>query len=218
MKESPVGLKSALAALAVGFGLLASPASALTLNIDFTIDALLFDDPMQFSTPEFTGGLNVGDTFGASLELEQDAGGFTSFPFQSLSVDLSTLGGPMLAFGGGGAFTGSNGGPQGPDTLELEIITSVLVDTVASLSVYSATLTFTDQDGAALDSGGLPPFLDFNLFETIEIDIKRLGNLGDTESLQASALSIVPVPAALPLMLTALGGFGLLAWRRRKSA
>jgi hypothetical protein len=33
-----------------------------------------------------------------------------------------------------------------------------------------------------------------------------------------SATAVTPVPAALPLFAAALGGLGLLGWRRRKSA
>ena len=40
----------------------------------------------------------------------------------------------------------------------------------------------------------------------------------DTVTLNIGPVSTVPLPAALPLMAAAIGGLGLLSWRRRNSA
>lgn len=43
-------------------------------------------------------------------------------------------------------------------------------------------------------------------------------DLANIDNLSYASTSAVPVPAALPLLVTAFGGLGFLGWRRRRSA
>ena len=42
------------------------------------------------------------------------------------------------------------------------------------------------------------------------------GSEGDWQRLEATLVSVVPIPAALPLLASALIGFGLVGYRKRK--
>ena len=90
------------------------------------------------------------------------------------------------------------------------------------LYVNGATTAFNASNGGGLTSLtiGRNPCCGENFDGLIDNVFVFDGALTTSElsEIQASGFSTVPVPAALPLLLTGLTGLGLIGWRRRKAA
>jgi len=118
--------------------------------------------------------------------------------------------------------------------LEAQTKTTAKLYTDDTLSVLVAGATVTNieiaQDGSGGDtkSGGvwsitglsiLGTFDTLRLFGGDDLSAPAAGAAdSDFSFVSASGAAAVPVPAALPLFMTALAGFGLLGWRRKRSA
>lgn len=104
-------------------------------------------------------------------------------------------------------------------------------DTLTTL-VVGATVSNIEiaQDGSGGDtkSGGVWSVAGGSIFGTFDtlrlfggddLSVPASGAAdSDFSFVSAAGAAVVPVPAALPLMLTALAGFGLLGWRRKRNA
>ena len=118
--------------------------------------------------------------------------------------------------------------------LEAQTKTTAGLYTDDTLTTLVAGVTVTNieiaQDGSGGDqkSGGVwavsgaSIFGDFDtlrLFGGDDLSAPAAGAAdSDFSFVSAEGAAVVPVPAALPLMLTALAGFGLMGWRRRRLA
>jgi len=213
MRNVLSGLSKTVGALALAAGLFAGPAAAITINFE------VFDAGTFGVAPEFTNGANPGDLFSLSFDAVPDT---PSDPnnlvttANSLSLNIN---GTVLDFTQPGNTTirVTDGGGSDTDEFALDYNGTGTINGVASTTffAYAVTLRFTDTDGDAFLTPDLPTSFDFALFEERSVVIQAFG-LG-SEFLRGNAVSAIPLPAAFPLLLSALGGFGFVAWRRRKT-
>ena len=218
-------IKSLAAAAALGAALWAAPANAVTIPIPFQVEL-----PPSAGAGEFTTGLSVGDTFGLDLDFIPTAastvgGGSNPTYFNSVAGLTLTTPSATVAFDQAGAVPGtidasvnvSNDGANG-DSLILNYFGSASVNGLPGAAIfYQLTLNLIDDDGTAFADADLPTVFDFSLFETRNVTITAFG--AGVEELHGNVIvSAVPVPAALPLMLSGLAGIAFIARKRRKAA
>lgn len=217
MRKVLFGLSKSVGALALAAGLFSAPAAALT--IPFEVENLRSP---TLTPAEFTGGLSIGDPFSLTIDpVAATPTNTTDLSTTASSLSL-TVGGTVVTFDqpGNADIRVTNGSGGAADFFELDYSGSALIDnTPGSAFFYLITLRFVDNEGLAFSSADLPTSFDFSLFETRNVIINGLGI--DEETLQGNAIAsvtTVPLPGALPLLLSALGGFGFLAARRKKAA
>lgn len=106
-----------------------------------------------------------------------------------------------------------------------EAVTNLQVDYVGENIPFDITLTFADSSTSTTTIPFDGDLFDIDTFVAGVSNITRLefSDLAGSELLLVTELrfdnvSAVPVPAALPLLLTGLFGFAVAGWRRRKSA
>lgn len=145
-----------------------------------------------------TGG-NL-DNFTYLLELDGDPGPGTNFLF----FDPINL--PFADHAIGDNSTGNGQGTVADDATEYASLINA-----NNVAQQSWNYEFFNLDGTALAA------FDPNVIGTYTIRLSAF----DGENLLAQTsidISTVPVPAALPLMASALVGLGVVAWRRRRAA
>jgi hypothetical protein len=91
-------------------------------------------------------------------------------------------------------------GSNGPIIVHLWDI-GTLTATATGFTLFVASTTVTDAQEASLLAG--------NTYFNIHTLTFRGGEI-------RGQIAVTPIPAALPLLATALGGIGLVAWRRRR--
>jgi hypothetical protein len=167
--------------------------------------------------------LSIGDTY--RIEYSYDTSAPDSDPDPqfgqydgALSANIAFSNGFNLSFSGGTIYVANDElvvsnsdfmifNHQGP-------FTSNFPTGLYSLSGLSWEL-IDDATRTALSSDSLPAsYLPTSLFTGtgFQIGFNGIGRPGEGLS---GTLTSTPVPAALPLFASALGGFGILAWRRR---
>ena len=129
------------------------------------------------------------DTTTGALLLQHVGSGIQFADASSNEVNLNDLVIDTASATVSATVTGDFGGPVGPSN-----------ETVFSIFLASILVTTPDLD---LILNGLDPVVP-NGF--------AFGVLADPET------AVVPLPAALPLLLTALAAMGLLGWRRKRAA
>lgn len=210
------------AVLAFAVLLLAAPApsSAASYTLAYSGTILSTNGP---GDPFAVLGYIAGDAISGTLTFDPfnegpgaDFLGQTSFDQASaaMTFNLSHSGGPSTSYSqSGSGFVGSaeNGffsalgfGYSGADyELVLNLITSDAGTSLLSLAGLPATPTelIAMLGGTAPSASG-----HFNIdgYGGVEFDI--------------AFTAVTPIPAALPLFATALGGLGFMTWRRRKAA
>ncbi|WP_395016506.1 hypothetical protein [Dongia sp.] len=185
-------LVTLLAGLVFG-GFLAAPASANTIA-NFSLIASL-------STPTDNDGLAIG-TF--SLDL-------TAHTIVAASITTQT---GVFIFGT--HYPGFSADTYSPIATGTELVfrnSSTAVPGVAG-QLLTLKLPFTD----LTDFSTLPTFLALG---DESVYFALCGGLCATRSVFGAAITLsvteTPIPAALPLLATALGGLGAAAWRRKRA-
>jgi hypothetical protein len=160
----------------------------------------LFNGDVTLGGPLDIASIDEGDWFdfrGSSLVDPSSGGRFgTIYGFGSVLLDFSGIGG-ILGFSGWATAAG-----VGADTLSFYDMSGALIDTV------------TDADGFGPGDGTME-FFSFVSSQLIGSISWEGPETAFDDLSYARNLSPVPVPAALPLMLLALGGLGLIARRRQ---
>lgn len=167
-----------------------------TYRIEFSYDTATPDadpDP-QFGLYNGTLSANVVFSNGYSLSF---SGGTINIANDELVVSNSDF----IGFSHLGPFTSNF--PTG--LYALNGISWYLVDDATRTALSSDKLPRFPLSTAPFDSG----------IGDLLIGFKGIGRPG--EGLHGTVAS-TPIPAALPLFVSALGGFGILAWRRRQRA
>ena len=198
--------------LAVGLAMLvATPVNAATSMLGI-IDGDTFDNPFNF-----TNLSNDGETI------------------DSLTLDLSGAGALCFDVGGGGVCNGSIGVPFTPQNGS-DVTTGSSAPTIGNAET-TLDLTFTNFDpfetlsfiidvdvlnGAAVTFGNdligatiSAMFSDGSSLLAIFAGVE--GNSDAAALILGDPVPPIPVPAGLPLLLTALGGLGFLARRRERT-
>jgi hypothetical protein len=209
-----MGLARTVAALAIaGLALPLGAASAQAASITFhgTVTAVTFDPGTPFA---------IGDTFDVTYQYDP------ATPDGNPTADTGTYAGAITSvsgsFSNGYTFTAGSGtisvqndhvgldefsyasGSGGPGTS---------VDGFALNSIFAL---FVDANGSAISIPAIP-------------SVGLLANLGQfvhkqvtfdfgAKSIQGSITAVTPIPAALLLFASSLGGLGLLGAKRRKAA
>lgn len=126
-----------------------------------------------------------------------------------------------VTFTGGDFYTGNDVDPGDSDYLNFgsgAALTSNFPTGLYTLGGFSVTLV--DFSRTVLDSDALPSaYLSAALFDIgpggFDIGFPGIGRPGVGLT---GTLTSTPIPAALPLFATALGGMGWLGWRRKRTA
>lgn len=193
---------------ALGLAALASPAHAVDVFIDFTGDQI--GDAVHVVAPGeiFTGSVyaSLDDTndglasFGVSLTFDEPPITISDAPskLNNVTIDPQWSFVPTKSVGAGALDAGGSldlfatEGPHGPAVHLFDVV-------FEALNPGLTPLAWGLQDPT-------PGFDNFVAFDFTSLD-------GDV-SFMASEVQVVPVPAALPLLASALMGFGWLARRR----
>ena len=181
---------SRIATFAAAIMILAGPATAATYaTTATTTDVTSFGSGVLTGAPD-SGGAFLSDTFDPPR-----AAGSIVFGF-----DVDLFDGP------GDDFRLIDVGQTAAELYDVAISSDGLGFT--SLGIFDTTAEFFDVAGAF---AGIFSF----------IRVTNAGSVNSPDLDAAEALNIaapIPVPAALPLLLTALGGLGVAGWRRRRAS
>ena len=91
-------------------------------------------------------------------------------------------------------------------------------NTANAATISGILLRLTDSTRTAFDSGAIPESLSLAMFDSTYIEFTfTTSPAGGSIAGEFDSLTIIPIPAALPLMGTGLAVLGLLGWRRRRA-
>ena len=127
--------------------------------------------------------------------------------------------------------TGSLGqGSPSDQILLIEFQPSALSGNTLALDPNATLFNLNDNTGGGYLQGGqqvthtlngwlsLFPALSTAQLQGVWIGVGLAGNSSGADSITVNSLTITPLPAALPLVISGLGGMGLLGWRRKRKA
>jgi hypothetical protein len=182
---------------------LAPSANASTYNVDFSFSAFDGDNPGTSLGIIHVTGTMVTTCDSCTLS----AGG--DIPSWSFSWD-----GP---YSGSASGAGSNNGPTGPNP---ELVASggeiQFVGGAATYWIFTDHLTTSQLIFGTFSQLCSPPFAT----DCIQLQQSILGGHTDGNVLLpftiATEVTSTPLPAALPLFASGIGGLGLLGWRRKR--
>ena len=164
-------------------------------NIQAVIDQIV--DPNISGTAVFYAKVEVDDNLDNDIALDGVG------PRGELSLDNVILDNDGEAFSGQWAFTPD---PQFTDPVPLVTILAIKAGNFFGLWFYN-NVVVTDQHG---------------LFDVDELNLAVIDMGGSASAISHisvyGAVTVIPLPAALPLFLTALVGLGGMSYRRRKQA
>jgi hypothetical protein len=197
------GLIGAGVAALIAIG--ASRADAATLTFDFSSPAL-----METYSED---GFDMKTDIGGPQALATWAG------FGSFDADTSPGSATLLANNGSGStlfFSAAGGVPFSFESIDL-------ADTFNDGTSFDVNFLFTFAHAPGMSASvtldravGLQTVV-FGLADVILVQWSSTGLAAQFDNIQATAaVATTPLPAALPLFASALGGFGLIGWRRKK--
>lgn len=202
------GRMLASAAFAVGVALSIAPAEAATVSFDvsFSIQGI-YDNAHYYGDGTATGSFDI--TYDPALA------GAAGYPDQSISGIITAL-----------SYTVSV--PELGGTLTFNPITSFVFDygTLALYSDYTVDHgnTFTNTPDLVIGINGLPvtpasgESSAGDVWFSLSSDSHNETGSGSAQFAQLGNQIATPLPAALPLFATGLGGLGFLGWRRKRKA
>jgi hypothetical protein len=213
----------ALAAAALGCCTIstASEASVITATWEGTVDSFV-DATGIFGTP---GGDLAGDSYKVVFTMDTQQGDYLKNPHGDAQFDgISAV---MTINGHDYSVTGDqkNGSYDIAERGETHIMSSgTYTDIVNELSSLSKTTTISMSLGGSGDISGFPDSI-YTSFATSTCPPG--GTCGGTVFFASThadlnfgsySVSATPIPATLPLFISALGGLGFVGWRHRKLA
>jgi hypothetical protein len=211
---------AAVAAVLFGGLVCAGPAEAATVSGAYN------GTLTQSSNPAFPY-LSVGDSYRIQFSYDTtvpdtDPAPERGFYQGAVAGNVLFSNGYSLTFTGGDIFVGNDVEPGDSDYLNFGYEAAVTSNFPTGLfSLNGITWTLVDLTRQALSSDQLPPaYLSAALFAAEgRFDIGFTGPGGPaTGAGLTGTLTSTPIPAALPLFAAALGGLGVVGWRRRNSA
>jgi len=216
----PALLRAALACTSIamlGIGL-AAPASATTVSGTYT--GRLTDVPLEIG-----GQFAVNDTFTFNFSydstvLDSDPNPNFGVYNGALTIGSGSIGGYTFSGGPGDIFVNNT---AGGDSIALGFLLSSGAN-VNGLIPFSASLTLQGPS-SLLSSEALPStFLAASLFSSTNSPfVMNLFNPSPFDffsvigQLNTAPVAATPIPAALPLFMSALAGLGFTGWRRRQA-
>jgi hypothetical protein len=212
----------AVFATVIGLGMGVTAASAATIDLQFTGKVTFADPTPSIPSPPPTIGDNVSfhlvyDTSAADTNANPGQGSY----FGSITTLEATFSGQTHTFTPAQTLISVRNDSFGTD----DVLFRYIPDNNA---VLEFTLYFRDPTGTIFTDDSIPTDL---------ISLQSIGTWGFTlappgappgliylfggtsPSITVTApVAATPVPAALPLLATALGGLGFAGWRRRRHA
>jgi hypothetical protein len=211
-------LALALAAALIG---LAIPASAATVGVTYSGVVTDVD-------PAGAGQFSAGDTFSFNLFVNDAAADQESMTGIGVYFGITQFNG---TFSNGYAFASTSGADNllvfaGPGGSEVDFNPQNLsAPAVGGYGLENVLLTFRDPSGAMLPGEGIPTDLAslLSLSQSNNVTLLFLSasasfRVYGTVTAAAAAVGATPIPGALPLFASALGGLGFFGWKRRRAA
>jgi hypothetical protein len=206
-------------AAAIGLGMGVSAASAATIDLQLTGKVTSADPTPAIPSPPPTVGDTVSfhlvyDTSVADNNADPTQGGYSG-AITSLETTFSGL---LHTFTPWGASISVRNDSLGIDSVLFRYIPDG--DPILQIMLYfnDPTATIFTDDSIPTDLISLQSIGTFNFTLSIPGGPIHIYTFGGTfTSITATApVAATPVPAALPLLATALGGLGFAGWRRRR--
>jgi hypothetical protein len=188
-----------------------------------TVSGAYTGEIYQTSDPTFPY-LSLGDTYRIAFSYDTtvpdgDPDSATGRYENAVSGSVVFSNGYNLSFSGGSIYVGNDVEPGDSDFLNFGAFATITSNFPTGLyTVGGISWTLIDLSRSLLDSDALPSaYLSAALFDSgnFQIGFPGIGRPGAGFN---GTLSSAPIPAALPLFAAALGGLGLVGWRRRRSA
>jgi hypothetical protein len=186
-----------------------------------TVSGVYYGEIIQTSDPAFPY-LSLGDTYRIQFSYDttvpdSDPDSATGRFENAVSGSVVFSNGYSLSFSGGSIYVGNDVDPGDSDFLNFGAFATITSNFPTGLyTVGGMTWTLVDLSRSVLDSDALPSaYLSAALFDFgpggFQIGFPGIGRPGVGFN---GTLSSAPIPATLPLFAAALGGLGLVGWRR----